>query len=291
MARDLEEIQASILLKKSETESLNALEVLTTVEKDTLAGLTSSSKVAIWRLWVFIMAFAIWTFESLLDVFEEQINALIALNKIHTPQWYRERILEFQFGFEFDRTVGAYVNDGLETSEVLASQIISSASVEELAGTLKMKIAKRDSQQLLSPLTTEELAAFAVYIQKVKDAGTRLQIISRIPDDLRLQLDICFDPLVLNGQGERLDGTNDNPVGEAINNYLYNLEFNGEFVVDEMQEALKAVEGIIIVQTEISTARFGTNDFEDVDKTYISDAGYMVLDTDNSLIKYSPRAI
>ena len=291
MARELEEIQASILQKKQETESLNALEVLTSAEKDSLSGLTSTSKVAIWRLWVFIMAFAIWTFESLLDVFEEQINALIALNKIHTPQWYRERVLEFQFGFEYNTLLGQYVNDGLETAEILASQIINSASVEELAGRLKIKIAKRDSSQLLAPLEAEELAAFAVYIQKVKDAGTRLQIISRPPDDLRLQLEICFDPLVLNAQGERLDGTNDDPVGEAIDNYLYDLEFNGEFVIDELERTLKSVQGVKIAETEFASARFGTNEFLEVDKTYISDAGYMVLDKDNSSIKYTPRAI
>ena len=66
MARNLNDIQQSILDKKTETTTLSTLEVLTTNEKNSLSGLTSTSKVAIWRLWVYIVAFAIWTLEKCL---------------------------------------------------------------------------------------------------------------------------------------------------------------------------------------------------------------------------------
>ena len=49
--------------KKTQTAELSTLEVLTTDEQSTLSNLTSASKVAIWRLWVYIVAFAIWSLE------------------------------------------------------------------------------------------------------------------------------------------------------------------------------------------------------------------------------------
>lgn len=82
--RIIEEIQASILLKKEQTASLGALEVLATNEKQTLAGLNSKSKVSIWRLWVYIQAFAIWLHEGIFETHKSEIEELIALNKIHT---------------------------------------------------------------------------------------------------------------------------------------------------------------------------------------------------------------
>ena len=290
MARELEEIQESILTHKAATDSLSPLEVLTNREQNTLNGLTSTSKVALWRLWVYIVALAHFTIETLFDTFKIQIQSLIDLNQIHTSIWYRERVLEYQHGFPFEQATGSYNNVGVDTGLVNASLIISSASVEELAGRLKIKVAKTENNAL-APLSPEELLGLSVYLEKVKDAGNRLLIISRNPDELQLNLDISFDPLVLDGNGARLDGTNDDPIGEAIDDYLSNLEFNGEFIVRNLEDRLEAVEGVVIADTQSSSARFGTNLFQEIDKTYISDAGYMILDKENSNIILEPRGL
>lgn len=290
MARELEEIQESILNHKAATDSLSPLEVLTNREQNTLDGLTSTSKVALWRLWVYIVAMAHFAVETLFDTFKIQIQSLIDLNQIHTSIWYRERVLEYQHGFPFEQETGSYNNIGVDTGLINASLIISSASVEELAGRLKIKVAKTENNKL-APLSPEELLGLSVYLEKVKDAGNRLLIISREPDELQLNLDILFDPLVLDGNGARLDGTNDDPVGEAIEAYLSNLEFNGEFIVKNLEDRLEAVEGVVIADTQSSSARFGTNLFQEIDKTYISDAGYMILDKENSNIILEPRGL
>lgn len=290
MARELEEIQESILEHKNASDSLSPLEVLTTNEQNTLSGLTSTSKVALWRLWVYIISLAHFTMETLFDTFEIYILSLIDLNQIHTSIWYRERVLEYQHGFPFEQSTGNYDNTGADTAVVNQSLIISSASVEELAGRLKIKVAKTTGN-VLAPLSDDELLGLSVYLEKVKDAGNRLLIISRDPDEMQLNLDICFDPLVLDGDGKRLDGTNDDPIGEAINGYLSDLEFNGELIIRNLEDRLEAVEGVVIADTKSSSARFGTNIFEEIDKTYISDAGYMILDETNSNINFIPRGL
>ena len=290
MARTLEEIQDSILLKKKETESLSALEIVTTRESDGISGVNSNSKVAIWRLWVFIQAFSIWMHERIFDAHKIEITELIALNKIHTARWYRGEALKFQFGFELQEN-GTYNNEGVEVSDLLNSLIISQASVEEIAGRLKIKVAKTSDSNILEPLSTSEIFAFKQYMELIKDAGTRLEIISRPPDDIKVNLDIYFDPLVLDGNGTRLDGSNNIPVVESIQNFLYNLEFNGEFLTDNFEKAIRNVQGVELVGLNNIEARFGNNPYENVDEIYVSDSGYMVLNLEDTVINYIPREV
>lgn len=292
MSRTLEEIQEAILLKKEETASLSALEVLTTNEKNTVADLTSNSKAAIWRLWVFIQAFAIWIHEQIFDAHVIEIEELIALNKIHTAQWYRNQALLFQYGFEYPETeIVGYPNEGVEEALIIASKITAQASVEDIAGRLRIKVAKADANGILEEFDATQLAAFTQYMALIKDAGTRLIISSRPPDDFKATLDIYFDPLVLDGNGARLDGTDDEPVIGAINDFLYNLEFNGEFLTDSFEAAIRAVQGVELIGVNTIEARFGTNVYEDIVETYIADAGYMVLVLAETTINYIPREL
>lgn len=289
MARELDEIQESILTKKEQTASLSALEILTTNEKNTISGLNSTSKAAIWRLWVFIVSFAIWLHEKLFDAHVDEVNELIALNKIHTARWYRAEAKKFQLGFDYPETeTGGYDNDGVDADVITDSLIIAQASVQELAGRLKIKVAKSNNGEL-EPLGAPEIASFIQYMHLIKDAGNRLEIISRVPDDFKVELDIYFDPLVLDGNGARLDGENNEPVLEAIRSFLYNLEFNGEFLTDIFESYLRSVEGVKLVAVNNIEAKFGTNPYEDIVETYIADAGYMKLDENNTILNYVPR--
>ena len=286
--RSLEDIQNSILTQKKETDSLSPLEVLTTSEKNTLGNVTSASKVAIWRLWVFIVSYAIWLHERVFDAHKNEILELIAQNKIHTSKWYREQVLKFQLGFSLSE-LGTYDNENIDEAVVIASKIISQASVEEVADKLVVKVAKTSSDGKLNPLTAGEVDAFSQYMRLIKDAGTRLEIVSREADKLKLTIDIYFDPLVLDANGNRLDGEENDPVINAINYFLYNLRFNGEFLSDDFESHLKTVEGVQLVGLKTIQSKFGANNYADINETYIADAGYMELDLNELTINYVPR--
>lgn len=293
--RTLDEIQKELLKKKAETESLNALDVLTTEELES-ATINSTSKVSIWRLWIFIQAFAIWVHEGIFEVHKEEIEALIALNKVHNALWYRGKALAFQLGFDLGES-DVYDNSDSTSDEVEASKIIKQASVEEIAGRLKIKAAKYSGvisitgEQELGELTEEELIAFTEYMELIKDAGTRLNVISRPPDQFKGDFDIYFDPLVLNAAGQRLDGTNNTPVPNAIQEFLYNLEFNGEFILTKLVDYLQTVEGVEMPVPEEVSAKFGANDYAVIDETYIADSGYMALDLDETNFNFIPREL
>lgn len=290
--RTLEEIQTSILDKKNLTASLSALDVLTTNEKTTIGDVNSNSKVAIWRLWVYIYSFAIWLHEGIFETHKLEIEELISLNKIHTSNWYRNEALKFQYGFNYPETeITGYDNEGVDEALIIASKIANQVSVEEVAGKLKIKVAKNGAGNVLEPFSNDEKDAFTQYIGLIKDAGTRVEIISRPPDDLKIDLDIYFDPLVLDSNGARLDGGNNTPVIESIQGYLRTLEFNGELILTKLTDQLQLVEGVKIPVISSAESRFGANPYDTINETYIADAGYMELDLGQTTINYIAREI
>lgn len=84
MARTINEIQNEIIT------SLNG-------KKDISL---STSKVAEWRLWTYVIAVAIHSFELILDVFKSEVDT--QTNKITpgTVRWYAEMCYRFQNGHE-----------------------------------------------------------------------------------------------------------------------------------------------------------------------------------------------
>lgn len=294
MARTIQIIQQSILQKKQETASLNSLEVLTTSEKNTITELTSDSKVAVWRLWVFIFAFTIWTLENLWDIFSKEVDERIKENEIHNFPWYKKKALAFQYGQALVADTDYYNNDGLSVSEIEARKIVRHVAVIRKIinghGYLELKLAKESSGQLV-PLAVPEMEAFKAYMFLVADAGTYIDYISLAHDNLKLVLDIQYDPLVLYRDGSRKDGTDNTPVIREINEFLYNLEFNGELILAKLVDHLQKLEGVKIPVIREAYTKFGAFDYVPLDVTYIARAGYMRLDTENTTINYIAREV
>ncbi|WP_438710872.1 hypothetical protein ACSTS3_19735 [Aquimarina muelleri] len=294
MARTLNDIQQSILDKKTEVVELSVLEVLTTNEQNTLSNLTSTSKVAIWRLWVYIVAFAILTLEKLFDIYKIEVDQRIAKNEIHNFLWYRKKALEFQYGHPLVPESDYYDNTGLEISEIVQSKIIKHVAVIRKIinghGFLELKLAKEVSDELV-PLEAPEIEAFKAYMFLVADAGTYIQYVSLPHDDLKIVLDIHYDPLILWQDGSRKDGMDNTPVITAINDFLYTLEFNGELILTKLTDYLQEVEGVKIPKIREAFSKYGSFDYSFIDETYIARAGYMRLDTDNTIINYIPREL
>jgi hypothetical protein len=290
MSRTLNEIQEIILQKKAVTASLSPLEVLTTSEQNTLSNLTSTSKVSIWRLWSYICAFSIWTLEQIFDAFRVEIQEIISLNKIGSLSWYRQKMLEFQLGFSLSE-MGVYDNTNAIQAEVLASLIVKQSAIEELDGKLKIKVATEDENGDLIPLSGVQMAAFKNYAEAIKYAGTRLILVSRVPDDFKTEYVIYYDPLVLDAFGSRLDGQNSEPVQDAVRSFLRNLEFNGEIILTKLTDFLQLIEGVEEPVLVSASAKYGLYPYAAVNEFYIADAGYMKLDELNTNFTFVSRGL
>ncbi|WP_312310936.1 nucleotidyltransferase [Empedobacter brevis] len=276
MSRTISEIQESIFKTKASLEDLN--------------GLTSTSKTALWRLWVYIMAFCIYTLERLFDTHSIAVTKVLSEQKAHTPAWYRKQALDFQFGFTFDENIGIFDNENATTEQIEASRIIKYCAVNESddESTLIVKIAG-ETDGVLNPITTEHITAFTAYMKRVRDGGVKVNVINYPADYLKLSLKIEYDPLVLdaNGMNQR---TGAFPVNNALNEFLKELPFNGELILAKLVDKLQLIEGVRIPTINAAWSKWIDKDQLDVYVEYseiqikrIPESGYFKLDLDTTI--------
>jgi len=242
--------------------------------------LTSTSKVAVYRLLLYISAVHDFVLENLHDLFRKEVAETIAAMKPHSLQWYALKSKAFQYGFNLVADADYYNNAGISDADVADSLIVDHAAVVEQERGLRIKVATSTGTDLQA-LTPGQLAAFVGYMKRIKDAGVKLAITTGPADDLKLSLRIKYNPLVLNGAGGRIDGISAEPVKEAIKYFLKNLPFNGVFSVQKLVDAVQAVEGVSDVSVDLVQSRYGALDFTSVDIDLTPDSGYLrVADAD-----------
>ena len=274
MARSIQEIQTLILQAKA--------------QEPALSELNSTSKVAIWRLWVYIIAVAIWSLEKLFDQHRADIDKRLAELKPHTARWYRSKALAFQYGFDLLTDSDKFNNQGHTEEAIEASKIVKYSAVIESKneGRLIVKIAGEQGEQL-QPITDAQKQAFEAYLSEIKDAGVRISVVNYQPDILHLQMKIVYDPLVLDGNGQSIIHAT-HPVETAIKDYLKRLPFNGELVLAHLIDALQQAEGVkiphlVLAQSKNITSSGGYGAFETIEISKIPTAGYFTIDNFNDI--------
>ncbi|MDM1045864.1 hypothetical protein HX004_13985 [Myroides sp. 1354] len=250
------------------------------------------SKVSLENILFNIVAFAIWVFEKLLTQHQKEIDDTIASSRIHTQKWYREKALAFMFGKQLNDS-DVYDTSDMTEQEIVEAKIIANAAPVKMQGYLRMKVVKSLGDEL-GPLSTTELTAFESYMNYVTDAGTYVIPTSNQADDLKLHLDVYYDPMILAQDGSRLDGTSETPTLDVINSYLKSLRFNGAFVETKLMDEIQSVHGVTMVKIVGAWSKYGSYDYEStinpnagkINEVRIADAGYMKLDQDNTTINY-----
>ena len=178
MARTIKEIQDGIILSLQEQSELTL----------------STSKVAEWRLWTYVFAVAIYTFEIILDAFRSEIDAVT--NKITpgTVRWYAEMCYRFQNGhellFDADTAMLYYARDDAE------ARIVKVVAIREETNKLVIKAAKQDADGRIVPLELEERYNFSTYIDAIKFCGVDVNIISTKEDRLRYNMEVYIEPSI-----------------------------------------------------------------------------------------------
>ena len=270
MARTIEQINNEIIKAKE--------------SEPALAGLTSTSKVAIWRLWAYITAFVIYTLELVFDQHKAEVLDALTQQKPHTARWYRNKALAFQYGFDLHSETDLFDNTGKSKEEIENSKIIKYSAVTEVEteSRLIVKIATEQGGEL-QPISQAQKASFDAYINEIRDAGVRITTINYLPDILKLQMKIYRDPLVLDENGQSIL-TGEKPVEKAIKEYLKKLPFNGELVLAHLVDALQQVEGVKIPHIILAESKWidaetnGYGNFQPIEVKTIPISGYFKIE-------------
>lgn len=242
------------------------------------------SLTAFETVFIDVFAFILYTFELIFDNHKKEVNTALVELKPHSPRWYRNKALAFQYGFDLVEDNDYYDNTGISPDEISASKIITYCAVTESTSDSRLivKIATENSGQL-TPISQPQKEAFTYYVSEYKDAGVRVTIINYLFDRLNLNLRIYRDPLVIDANGYSIR-TGKKPVEDAISQYLQNLPFNGELVLAHLVDYLQNVDGVKIphiIEASSTWIDPSVNDyglFQPIDVRTIPVSGYFRLE-------------
>ncbi|WP_195594492.1 hypothetical protein [Bacteroides fragilis] len=205
-----------------------------------LSEFSSDSKLSILNGITWMFSAVIFSFESLLDVFAVDISNILNSRINGTPTYYINALLQYQQGSELMmREDGlAFGYNEVDTSK----QIITQASYMEshddvnLDNKLILKVATGEKGKLHA-VAPEELVLIQSYINRIKFAGTRIEVTSQEGDILIPRLSVYYDGAVMESEvyGQ---------VEEQLNVYMLGIQFDSTIYVSDIIAAIRKAEHV-----------------------------------------------
>ncbi len=198
-----------------------------------LDELNSTSKVAVWRLWVWIFAFFSKVIYEVQDSFKSYVEIFFAKNQVGTLSWWIDTVGKFQYGDILQFIDKKYQYSVLDTDKQIVSRV--ALSVQE--SVLEFKVAKFEDDKLVS-LTVPELEACESYINRIKPVGTYISINTYSADNLKLGLRIYYN-------AQYSQSLIETQINDKISGYLSEIIFNGSLSETELTDELQQIEGVV----------------------------------------------
>lgn len=276
MARSIQDIYDQVVQEK---QSLSALSTLTP-DPDTAAqfvtDVNTTSRVAEWRIWVWVFSVVSRTIEVLFDRHKEEIERVIdPVKKPGTINWYALQVKLWQYGDLLQFIDNMFVYSPVNP----ANRIVARVSIKESnlsPGNLIIKVAGVDNAGDLQPLTTQELQQLADYLNEIRFAGTSISLTSQAPDSVQGVFDVYY-----NGQATPASITAG--CDAALRAYLQRISSpdlsgvanNPDAVINRNQviDAGQSVPGVVDFVVSSLQVTAGINQFT-VSREYTSQAGY-----------------
>lgn len=267
MARTIDEIQNEIKVKVRTYPSLDKF----------LFPEDGGSSVGVFNLLIYIVAFVLFTFETLADSFREDVVNASQEAPVGNPQWVRKQILLFQLGdlIILDENFLPYyevVDEDL--------RIVSNCSItEEFSSEIKIKVAKTVADELV-PLDAGEITALEDYYfgaadqQGIGFAGVRAEFLSQNPDRMKVTGEAFYF-------GQFIESLVKQEVVDTINAHFQNIGFDGKVYLNRLVAEVEAIEGVNNFQVSNVVAREWDVILNDgvnipVNGTYETIAGYLI---------------
>ncbi|MEN9570898.1 MAG: hypothetical protein RL172_2129 [Bacteroidota bacterium] len=230
----------------------------------------------------YCLAFGLFVIYSFFDLFKKEIDQQIIDYTHPTLLLFANKMRLFQFGDMLIAETDKYDNTGLTDAQITARRVIKYSSAVEQDFTngrfgIRMKVAGEDAGGNRIALPAPELTAARAYAKRFMPPGTYHEVTSTNADYLKLVLRVYYNPLVLNNQGQRLDGTVTDPLQDAIKEHLKNLPFNGRFNLTALADAMQEVEGINDPRIISAQTKYGLLPYADVADEIIPDSGYLKI--------------
>lgn len=239
MARTIEEIKKSMTDQFLSDETLRQAYGIT----GDVTWESTFSKVSVENMLMYVVAFVAHTLEVMMDAFRKDVDTQITQNIVPTVRWYHTQAVAFQYG---DQLVYNEEYGHFEYPEVNeAKKLVKYCAVKDRGGSIQVLVSG-DSNGVPSVLSNNVLSAFKSYMNQVKVAGVILDVKSLAADGIRVNAEVQVDPQIITTDGVRIsDGTK--AVEDAVNGYLANIVYGGNFNKTKLVDAIQNVEGVVDV--------------------------------------------
>lgn len=227
------------------------------------------SRASVESVLFYIFAAAAWVIETLFDRHKAEVNERVEQIMPHRPKWYRDMVLKFMKSKALIPDTDDYDTTGMTEDDIAAARVVKHAVATENidSSILTIKVAGEDggTRVKLDAQTEEQLLA---YIMEVKDAGVKIALVNMDADTFDCEVDIYYDPMLIPEEVEAA-------ARAAIEDYIENLPFNGEYTNMALIDRLQAVEGVRIPELKgASTSPAGDTAVIEIDARYVPLAGY-----------------
>lgn len=205
-----------------------------------LTELTNNSKMSIINAFTWVTSAAIFSFEKLMDVFMLDIAAVFNSRINGTPAYYANALLKWQYGDELVVNEEGTAFKYPTIDEV--KRLITHVSYQEYYNSefkdnvLILKVATGSGSNL-SRLTDEELIAARAYLNQIKFAGVKCNIVSRKGDVLVPRVTVYYDGAV--SKEELYD-----KIDTALTQFIVNMKFDSLIYAQKVIDAIQKVEHV-----------------------------------------------
>jgi hypothetical protein len=229
------------------------------------SDLSSNSRVSVWRLYMWLFAYAAKIQTDLFDLFKADVELLAKDGHYGTRRWFAAKALKFQLGYSLTFTD----NDASYVTEDPAARIVTHVAVIELANRVMVKVAKAQGQTLVK-LSPAEALAVNDYFQDLRPP-VQVTVLTADADTLRMKGAVIYDAQVLLPLVK-------SAVQAAVTAYLKVIEFGGVLRLTDLKEAMLRAPGVVDVRLDLVEARVGGGQWNSISRVYYSYAGHMRLD-------------
>ncbi len=263
MARSIDTIYQQLLASKS--------------ADTTLSGLTSTSQVSFWNLWLHIQAVCVNLLEQTQDIFiSTEIEPTVSAIPPSTPSYIQDQVFKFQYDATTPEiaTLVNFVPTYAVVNE--AKRIITQCSViTDPNKNVQVKVAKESPPVKLSAAELIDLNGF---LSEIQPSGVTTTAISLDPDRFFIEAEIFYD-----GQYAPVISAN---VIAAIDAFLSAIPFNGVVKISSLEEAILDVAGVNDIILNNVAARANATAFGDkqylvqgndlISRSWMTVAGYII---------------
>ena len=211
-----------------------------------LTELTNDSKLSIINAFTWVTAAAIYSFETLLDVFTTDIAKTFTQRINGTSAYYANAMLKWQYGDDLiindEGTAFHYA------TEDTTKRLITHVSYQEYYNEefkdniLILKVASGEGRSL-SQLSDEELIAARAYLNQIKFAGVKCNVVSRRGDVLVPRLTVYYDGAIT--KEELYDN-----IDTALIDFIVNMKFDSLVYSQKIIDAIQKVEHVTDVHID-----------------------------------------